>query len=63
MKPKLQTQANRKAKTSQRTRRRSSATILARLDITSPNVGPKEEARKAKDHGRAEAQRTMPLQL
>jgi hypothetical protein len=55
MKPKLQTQANRKAKTSQRTRRRSSATIVARPDITSLDVGPKEVAKKAKDRGGAEA--------
>jgi hypothetical protein len=62
MKPKPQTQASEKAKISQRTRRKSNATIVARLNITSPDVGPKEVARKAKDCGRAEAQRTMPLQ-
>jgi hypothetical protein len=62
MKPKLQTQASRKAKTSPRTRRKLSAIIVTRPDITSPNVGPKEEARKAKDCGRAEAQRMTLLQ-
>jgi hypothetical protein len=55
MKPKPQTQASGKAKTSQRTRRRLNATIVARPDITCLNVGPKEVARKAKDRGGAEA--------
>jgi hypothetical protein len=61
LKPKLQTQASEKAKTSQRTRRRLSATIVARLDITSLNVGPKEVARKAKDRSGAEVQKTTLL--
>jgi hypothetical protein len=53
MKPKPQTQAGAKAKTSPRTRRRSNATTVARLYITSISVGPKVEVRKAKDYGRA----------
>ena len=42
-------------------RKELNATIVTRLNITSPNVGPKEVARKAKDCSGAEAQRTMPL--
>src|SRR6267142_5688695 len=62
MKPWPQSQAARKARTRAKTKRKSNATTATKLDTTSPSAGLKVAARKAKDQGRARAQRTMPLQ-